>query len=187
MGGMGVGVRQGLREGVLLFYPACHRRSRPPSPSSGSPPGLIFPLWHPGVRCHLPPLHYLPEHAQTSHSLPGTLQGDAAGGGRGERNGEVGDWGEMPPAATKQALEGKQDRTKHYSPRARSRRPPPLPGRWGQPQARLLSCLALESPPCLNSPASGNQPSPGRGCRSSRSGCSALCSDAGSSWNPESS
>lgn len=56
------------------------------------------------------------------------------------------------PSCNKAGFEGKQDRTKHSQPAGQeSRRPPP--GALGQPQARLLSCLALESSlseqPCL--------------------------------------
>ena len=72
------------------------------------------------------------------HLIPclGLCRGDAAGGGRGERNGEAGDWrGNAPQLQQSRFLREKQDRAKHYRPRAQSSQPSPLPGCCGQSQA----------------------------------------------------
>lgn len=94
------------------------------------------------------------------HLIPchGLCRGDAAGGGRGERNGEAGDWrGNAPQLQQSRFLREKQDRAKHYRPRAQSSQPSPLPGRCGQPQAywshtRCPGVPSLSEQPCLWEP-----------------------------------
>lgn len=65
----------GLERCSVLLPPSDTVEVLHQAPALFPPPGLIFPLWHPVVRCHLHPLHYLPKHGQTSHSLPWTLLG----------------------------------------------------------------------------------------------------------------
>lgn len=130
---------QGLREGVLLFYPRLPQAESPTQPPVLLPsrPHLPAASWG---RVPPPPLRHLPEHAQTSHSLPGTLQGDAAGGGQGERNGEAGDWGECPQLQQSRLLrENKTEQTLQPGPGAGC-----LPS-WalGQPQAPVSKCWPL--------------------------------------------
>ena len=128
------------------------------APALFPPAGLVLPfgiLWF-GVTFIL----YTIYQNTFRHLIPchGLCRGDAAGAGRGERNREAGDWrGNAPQLQQSRFLREKQDRAKHYRPRAQSSQPSPLPGRCGQPQAywshtRCPGVPSLSEQPCLWEP-----------------------------------
>ena len=171
-----------------VFYPRLpkvevHHQAPAPFP----PPGLIFLAGHPMDRGHLPPFHYFPKHVQISFLATDSARGDTAGGGEVRGMGKLVTGGEMPPSSNKTGSGGENKTEQTLQPSGLAQpavSPPRVPG---QPQACLASRGLSPESLRLHGPSSGDQPSPGRGCRSSASGCSALCSDAGSSWNPEAS
>ena len=114
----GGGCAAGLREGVLFFHPRLPKvEVHHQAPALYPPPGLSSPfgiLWF-GVTFTLCTIY----QNTFRHLIPchGLCRGNAAGGGRGERNGEAGDWrGNAPQLQQSRFLREKQDRAKHQRP-----------------------------------------------------------------------
>ena len=158
MGRGGGGCAAGLREGVLLFPPVCQRWRPTTRPQLCPPAALSSPLASCGSASPSSFALFTKTRSDISFLALDSAGATLPGGGRGERNGEAGDWrGNAPQLQQSRFLREKQDRAKHYRPRAQDSQPSPLPGRCGQPQAywshtRCPGVPSLSEQPCLWEP-----------------------------------
>ena len=185
--GMGVGVQHALIEGVLSSTPVCQRWRSTTKRLLHFPLQALSSPWASYGSVPPSPFHYFPKHVQISFLATDSARGDTAGGGEVRGMGKLVTGGEMPPSSNKTGSGGENKTEQTLQPSGLAQPAVSPPRAPGQPQACLASRGLSPESLRLHGPSSGDQPSPGRGCRSSASGCSALCSDAGSSWNPEAS